>query len=161
MEHSAKQHSPPEPSMNCSDFIYRQGGPHLTEMQTSTMGEFRDDDHAREELAKQADDLSKHHAYLMAHRTHGLIVIFQGMDAAGKDEAIRHVMSVVDPQGIEVKMFKQPTEKEVRHDFLWRASLAAPARGQVGIFNRSYYEQVVSERVHPERLDAQYLPPEA
>jgi PPK2 family polyphosphate:nucleotide phosphotransferase len=146
--------------MQCKQYIYDPTTP-LKRLPTSTMGDFRDDDDARAYLREQAESLSLHHAYMMAHQTHGLVVIFQGMDAAGKDEAIRHVMSVVDPQGCEVKMFKAPTEKEVRHDYLWRAACSAPARGQIGIFNRSYYEHVVAERVHPDRVEKTKLPPEA
>jgi PPK2 family polyphosphate:nucleotide phosphotransferase len=95
---------------------------------------------------------------LMAHETQGLLVLFQGMDASGKDESIRDVLSSLDPRSCEFKQFKALTEKEERHDFLWRAAAAVPARGQIGIFNRSYYEQVAGERVHPERLKEQQLP---
>jgi PPK2 family polyphosphate:nucleotide phosphotransferase len=133
----------------------------LMGMPTATMGEFPDDDAAREYLRAQAEELAKLHDYLMAHSIYGLFLVFQGMDAAGKDEAIRSVMSVVDPQGCEVKMYKKPGEKELRHDYLWRVTTSAPARGQIGIFNRSHYEHVVAERVHPDRLDDQHLPPEA
>jgi PPK2 family polyphosphate:nucleotide phosphotransferase len=97
---------------------------------------------------------------LMAHEKYGLLVIFQGMDAAGKDPIIRSILAGVDPQGCEAKMFKTPTEKELRHDYLWRAFQAIPARGQIGIFNRSYYEQAVGERVHPEYLDEWTFPEE-
>jgi PPK2 family polyphosphate:nucleotide phosphotransferase len=95
---------------------------------------------------------------LMAHERHGLLILFQGMDASGKDESIRDVLSSLDPRASEFKQFQKMTEKELRHDYLWRAVAALPARGQVGIFNRSYYEQVTGERVHPERLEAQQLP---
>ena len=97
----------------------------------------------------------------MAHETHGLLILFQGMDASGKDEAIHDVLASVDPRGAEFKQFQKQTEKEVKHDYLWRAVAALPARGQIGIFNRSYYEQVVAERVHPEQLERQQLPADA
>jgi len=95
---------------------------------------------------------------LMAHETHGILVLFQGMDASGKDESIRDVLSSLDPRSCEFKQFKALNGKELRHDYLWRAVAALPARGQIGIFNRSYYEHVTGERVHPERLEDQSLP---
>ncbi len=84
-----------------------------------------------------------------------LLIIFQGIDAAGKDGAIRHVMSGVDPQGCEVFCFKEPSAEELRHDFLWRATCRLPERGRIGIFNRSYYENVLVVKVHPELLEGQ------
>ena len=91
---------------------------------------------------------------------YALLLIFQGMDAAGKDGAIRHVMSGVNPQGCEVFSFKQPSSEELKHDFLWRTTCRLPERGRIGIFNRSYYEEVLIARVHPEILRGQGLPPE-
>jgi len=87
-------------------------------------------------------------------------LIFQGMDAAGKDGAIKHVMSGVNPQGCEVFSFKQPSAEELEHDFLWRSTRRLPERGRIGIFNRSYYEEVLIVRVHPEILRGQGLPDE-
>jgi len=87
-----------------------------------------------------------------------LLLIFQGMDSAGKDGAIRHVMSGVNPEGCEVFSFKQPSEEELKHDFLWRTTCRLPERGRIGIFNRSYYEEVLITRVHPEILLTQNLP---
>jgi PPK2 family polyphosphate:nucleotide phosphotransferase len=89
-----------------------------------------------------------------------LLLIFQGMDADGKDGAIRHVMSGVNPQGCEVFSFKQPSAEELKHDFLWRTTCRLPERGRIGIFNRSYYEEVLVVRVHPEILRAQRFPEE-
>jgi PPK2 family polyphosphate:nucleotide phosphotransferase len=89
-----------------------------------------------------------------------LLLIFQGMDAAGKDGAIRHVMSGVNPQGCQVFSFKQPSAEELKHDFLWRTTRRLPGRGRIGIFNRSYYEEVLIVRVHPEILLSQRLPEE-
>src|SRR5215813_11502796 len=96
---------------------------------------------------------------LYAQDQWALLLIFQGMDAAGKDSVIRHVMAGVSPQGTDVHSFKQPSAEELDHDFLWRASKALPARGRIGIFNRSYYEEVLVVRVHPDILKAQKLPP--
>ena len=92
-----------------------------------------------------------------ASNRYALLLIFQGMDAAGKDGAIRHVMSGVNPQGCEVFSFKQPTADELEHDFLWRTNRHLPERGRIGIFNRSYYEEVLVVRVHPEILRSQGL----
>jgi PPK2 family polyphosphate:nucleotide phosphotransferase len=89
-----------------------------------------------------------------------LLLIFQGMDSAGKDGAIRHVMSGVNPEGCEVFSFKQPSAEELEHDFLWRTTCRLPERGRIGIFNRSYYEEVLIVRVHPEILRTQRLPEE-
>jgi PPK2 family polyphosphate:nucleotide phosphotransferase len=95
-----------------------------------------------------------------ASNRYALMLIFQGMDAAGKDGAIRHVMSGINPQGCEVFSFKQPSAEELEHDFLWRTTCHLPERGRIGIFNRSYYEEVLVVRVHPEILRSQGLPEE-
>src|SRR5271165_175846 len=95
-----------------------------------------------------------------ASNRHALLLIFQGMDAAGKDGAIRHVMSGINPQGCQVFGFKQPSADELEHDFLWRTTQRLPERGEIGIFNRSYYEEVLVVRVHPEMLRSQGLPEE-
>jgi PPK2 family polyphosphate:nucleotide phosphotransferase len=95
-----------------------------------------------------------------ASNRHALLLIFQGMDGAGKDGAIRHVMSGVNPEGCEVFSFKQPSAEELEHDFLWRTICRLPERGRIGIFNRSYYEEVLVVRVHPELLRGQGLPEE-
>jgi PPK2 family polyphosphate:nucleotide phosphotransferase len=124
-------------------------------------GNFKNEAEAHESIEKDAAALAKYQDILMAHETYGLVVIFQGMDSAGKDSIIKHVMSPLDPQGCETKMFKAPTEKELRHDYLWRVVRTLPARGQIGIFNRSYYENVTTDRVHPEKLDKWTLPAEA
>ena len=90
-----------------------------------------------------------------------MLVVLQAMDTAGKDGAIRHVMSGVNPQGVAVHSFKVPSAEELDHDYLWRYARRLPARGEIGIFNRSHYEEVLAVRVHPENLDRQKLPPEA
>jgi PPK2 family polyphosphate:nucleotide phosphotransferase len=105
-------------------------------------------------------ELSRRQELLYAHNRYSLLLIFQGMDAAGKDGAIKHVMSGVNPQGCRVFSFKPPGPGELAHDFLWRTICRLPERGQIGIFNRSYYEEVLIVRVHPEMLDGQRLPDE-
>jgi PPK2 family polyphosphate:nucleotide phosphotransferase len=102
--------------------------------------------------------LRKLQPLLYADDRYALLLIFQAMDAAGKDGAIKHVMSGVNPQGVTVHAFKQPSSEELDHDFLWRTSVRLPERGRIGIFNRSYYEEVLVVRVHPEYLAAQRLP---
>ena len=96
---------------------------------------------------------------LYAQDRWSLLLIFQGVDAAGKDSAIKHVMSGVNPQGCDVYSFKQPSNEELNHDYLWRCHKVVPERGKIGIFNRSYYEEVLVVRVHPSLLEAQKLPP--
>jgi len=111
-------------------------------------------------LAEHVDKLSALQQLHYASSRYALLIIFQGMDAAGKDGAIRHVMSGVNPQGCEVSGFKQPSAEELKHDFLWRTTCRLPERGRIGIFNRSYYEEVLVVRVHPEVLLGQGLPEE-
>jgi PPK2 family polyphosphate:nucleotide phosphotransferase len=111
-------------------------------------------------LKEHVEELSALQQLHYASNHYALLLIFQGMDAAGKDGAIRHVMSGVNPQGCEVFSFKQPTADELEHDFLWRTSRHLPERGRMGIFNRSYYEEVLVVRVHPEILRGQRLPDE-
>jgi PPK2 family polyphosphate:nucleotide phosphotransferase len=131
------------------------------------LGDFSPDDRggsgldkeaAQELLAEDIHRLSGLQERLYAQDRWSVLLIFQGMDAAGKDSAITHVMSGVNPQGCKVTAFKAPSAEELNHDFLWRAARALPARGQVGIFNRSYYEEVLVVRVHREILEAQKLP---
>jgi len=105
--------------------------------------------------------LSEYQDKLYAQDTHALLIIFQAMDAAGKDSAIKHVMSGLNPQGCQVYSFKAPSAEELDHDYLWRNVKALPERGRIGIFNRSYYEEVLVVRVHPEMLEGQRLPAEA
>src|ERR1700686_4515107 len=107
-------------------------------------------------LKEDIEELATLHRLLYAS-DYAVLLIFQGMDAAGKDGAIRHVMSGVNPQGCQVFSFKQPSADELEHDFLWRTTCRLPERGQIGIFNRSYYEEVLIVRVHPEILRSQGL----
>ena len=109
-------------------------------------------------LQTHVEQLSSLQQLHYASAKFAILLIFQGMDSSGKDGAIRHVMSGVNPQGCEVFSFKQPSEEELKHDFLWRTTCRLPERGRIGIFNRSYYEEVLVTRVHPEILDTQNLP---
>ena len=112
-------------------------------------------------LAGGVQLLSEYQARLAAQDTWGVLVVLQALDAAGKDGTIRHVMSGVNPQGVAVNSFKVPSSEELDHDFLWRYAKRLPARGDIGIFNRSHYEEVLVVRVHPELLDRQRMPPGA
>jgi len=122
-------------------------------------GHWRSKEHAEEAvqegIARTADLQDK----LYAQDNWALLLIFQALDAAGKDGAIKHVMSGVNPQGCQVRSFKAPSEAELQHDFLWRTTCDLPERGHIGIFNRSYYEEVLIVRVHPEILKSQKTPP--
>ena len=109
-------------------------------------------------LARHREQMSALQTLLYAENKHALLLIFQAMDAAGKDGAIKHVMSGVNPQGCQVFSFKHPSAEELDHDFLWRTTRCLPERGRIGIFNRSYYEEVLIVRVHPELLAAESVP---
>ena len=113
---------------------------------------------AKKFLAKSVETLSALQEKLYAQDRWGVLLVFQAMDAAGKDSAIKHVMSGVDPKGCQVYSFKGPSSEELDHDFLWRTSKALPERGRIGVFNRSYYEETLVVRVHPELLAKQKLP---
>jgi PPK2 family polyphosphate:nucleotide phosphotransferase len=104
--------------------------------------------------------LTEYQDRLAAQDTHALLVVLQGLDAAGKDSTIKHVMSGVNPQWVDVHPFKVPSDEELNHDYLWRYEQKLPRRGMIGIFNRSHYEEVLVVRVHPDLLDTQHLPPE-
>ncbi|HEX3603347.1 MAG TPA: ADP-polyphosphate phosphotransferase [Steroidobacteraceae bacterium] len=121
---------------------------------------YRSNRQYRDLLSEHVEELSAQQAKLYASNSYALLVIFQAMDAAGKDGVIAHVMSGVNPQGCRVVSFKHPGATELKHDFLWRTTCELPERGQIGIFNRSYYEEVLIARVHPEILRAQGLPAE-
>jgi PPK2 family polyphosphate:nucleotide phosphotransferase len=111
-------------------------------------------------LQEGVEALGKYQDMLYAQNTYALLIIFQAMDAAGKDSTIKHVMSGINPQGCQVFSFKAPSSEELDHDYLWRCFRALPERGRIGIFNRSYYEEVLVARVHPEILEQQQLPPQ-
>jgi PPK2 family polyphosphate:nucleotide phosphotransferase len=113
---------------------------------------------ARDALAADQAALASAQELLYAANTWAVLLIFQAMDAAGKDSTIKHVMSGVNPQGCRVYSFKHPSDQELEHDFLWRCARELPERGRIGIFNRSYYEEVLIVKVHPELLLAQHIP---
>jgi PPK2 family polyphosphate:nucleotide phosphotransferase len=113
---------------------------------------------AKELLAHGVKELSRLQDILSAQNRWGLLLIFQAMDAAGKDGTIKHVMSGVNPQGVDVSSFKAPSPEELQHGYLWRCTKCVPGRGRIGIFNRSYYEEVLVVRIHPQILENQNLP---
>ena len=123
-------------------------GIRLAERDAGFTNEFASKADARDKLQSDIANLAKLQDVFAAARSHALLIIFQGMDSAGKDSAIKHVMSGVNPQGVRVDSFKTPTEEEAQHDFLWRCERVLPERGRIGIFNRSYYEEVLIVRVH-------------
>mgnify|MGYP001217442608 CR=1 FL=1 len=121
-------------------------------------GDFKDKGAAKKRLEKDIVRLRELQDVFYAADSHSLLIILQAMDAAGKDGVIKHVMSGLNPQGCRVTSFRAPSHRELDHDYLWRCKLSLPERGQIGIFNRSYYEEVLVVRVHPELLAAQKLP---
>src|ERR1700704_1142579 len=131
----------------------------LKDFDPAYTGKFHGKDEAREKLATDIVRLAEYQTVLYAQDTYALLIIFQGLDAAGKDSTIKHVMSGVNPQGTQVFSFKQPSAEELDHDYLWRYHKAVPERGRIGIFNRSYYEEVLVLRVHPELLEKQKITP--
>jgi PPK2 family polyphosphate:nucleotide phosphotransferase len=132
----------------------------LNKWPTRVKPRYTSKEHYKEILGEHLTELSARQSLLYAYNRYSVLLIFQGMDAAGKDSAIKHVMSGVSPQGCEVFSFKQPSAEELKHDFLWRTICRLPERGRIGIFNRSYYEEVLIVRVHPEILHGQGLPDE-
>jgi PPK2 family polyphosphate:nucleotide phosphotransferase len=131
----------------------------LRKLSTADTGGMKDPEHARGRLEKGTRRLSELQDVLYAHDRYAVLLIFQAMDAAGKDSTIKHVMSGVNPQGCQVFSFKSPSAEDLDHDYMWRVMKCMPERGRIGIFNRSYYEEVLVVRVHPEFLEAQKLPP--
>jgi PPK2 family polyphosphate:nucleotide phosphotransferase len=132
---------------------------HLKHVDPDDTGGVESKARAAELLASGVERLRNLQEKLYAQGTWALLLVFQAMDAAGKDSTISHVMSGVNPQGCEVHSLKAPSAEELSHDFLWRTTCRLPARGRIGIFNRSYYEEVLIVRVHPQLLDAERLPP--
>jgi PPK2 family polyphosphate:nucleotide phosphotransferase len=123
-------------------------------------GDYTDKHEAEKDLSRNIARLRELQEVLYAQDKYSLLVIFQAMDAAGKDGAIAHVMTGVNPQGVSVVSFKQPSDEELSHDYLWRCARNLPERGRIGIFNRSHYEEVLVVRVHPAILQGQHLPDE-
>ena len=137
------------------------GGKHfrLKDFDPADTGHLRSKENAQEALQKGILATAELQDKLYAQDNWSLLLIFQAMDAAGKDGIIKHVMTGINPQGCQVFSFKAPSDRELQHDFLWRTTLCLPERGHIGIFNRSYYEEVLVVRVHPKILDGQKLPP--
>jgi PPK2 family polyphosphate:nucleotide phosphotransferase len=148
--------------MNHEPFIVPPGKTiQLKDYDPAFTGDFKAKEDALTDLQEDVAMLAKYQDILYAQDTYALLIVFQAMDAAGKDGVISHVMSGVNPQGCQVFSFKAPSAEELDHDYLWRTMRALPERGRIGIFNRSYYEEVLVVRVHHEILNAQQLPPEA
>lgn len=147
-------------AIDSKEFRYEgKGALKLKEWPTRVKSFYRSKEEYKEMLADHVSDMSQLQEMLYADGHQALLIMFQAMDAAGKDGAIEHVMSGVNPQGCQVYSFKQPSHEELAHDFLWRTTKCLPERGRIGIFNRSYYEEVLVVRVHPELLLAGKISP--
>jgi PPK2 family polyphosphate:nucleotide phosphotransferase len=145
--------------INSKDFRVREGDDvNLKKWPTRVDPVYKSKDQYQKLLGDHVVELSSQQQLLYASNRHAVLLIFQAMDAAGKDGAIRHVMSGVNPQGCQVFSFKHPSAGELQHDFLWRTTRDLPERGRIGIFNRSYYEEVLIARVHPEILLGEGIP---
>ena len=145
--------------MNHQEFLVKAGARvRLKNYDPAFTGKFADEAEAEAQIQSDSERLAQYQDKLMAEETQSLLLIFQAMDGAGKDGTIKHVMSAIDPQGCTVTLNEKPGAVELKHDYLWRFVRALPKRGEIGIFNRSYYEEVLSTRIHPERLEDQQLP---
>ena len=145
--------------INSKDFRVREGDKvNLRKWPTKVDPVYKSKEQYQELLVEHVAKLSSQQQLLYASNRYAVLLIFQAMDAAGKDGAISHVMSGVNPQGCQVFSFKHPSATELEHDFLWRTSRDLPERGRIGIFNRSYYEEVLIVRVHPEILRSEAIP---
>jgi PPK2 family polyphosphate:nucleotide phosphotransferase len=145
--------------IDSKDFRVREGDEvSLRKWPTTVAPVYRSKAHYKELLEEHVAKLSALQELLYASNKHAVLLVFQAMDAAGKDGAIRHVMSGVNPQGCQVFSYKHPSPTELQHDFLWRTTRDLPERGKIGIFNRSYYEEVLIVRVHPKILRGEGLP---
>jgi len=148
-------------NINSQDFRVRAGdNVKLKKWPTQIKSYHQSKEQYQKILSEHIQKLSAQQSLLYASNHYSLLLIFQGMDTSGKDGAIKHVLSGINPEGCEVFSFKQPSAEELEHDFLWRAACHLPGRGRIGIFNRSYYEEVLIVRVHPEILRSQGLPDE-
>src|SRR5215475_7945071 len=144
--------------MNHDHFIVRPGKKiRLKDYDPEYTGKFKNKDEAMPKLEADLKKLTDYQDVLYAQDKHALLIVLQALDAAGKDSIIKHVMSGVNPQGCEVHSFKGPSAEELDHDYLWRSNKVLPPRGKIGIFNRSYYEEVLVVRVHPEFLATEHL----
>jgi PPK2 family polyphosphate:nucleotide phosphotransferase len=147
--------------MKTDKFLVREGSKlNLKNHPTDFTGDYTDKKEAVKDLEKNVERMAELQDILYAQDIHSLLIIFQAMDAAGKDGAIEHVMSGINPQGCHVVSFKQPSSEEMDHDYLWRCQKNLPERGKIGVFNRSHYEEVLVVRVHPQILQGQHLSPE-
>lgn len=147
--------------MKIDKFLVPEGSKvDLKKHPTDFTGDYTDKKEAVKDLEKNVSRLAELQDVMYAHDSYSLLIIFQAMDAAGKDGAIEHVMNGINPQGCHVISFKQPSSEELDHDFLWRCAKNTPERGKIGIFNRSHYEEVLVVRVHPAILQSQHLPQE-
>ncbi len=141
------------------DFLVQTGKKiELKSIPTIVTPIYRSKEEYQEILREHVEELRSLQSLLYASNSYSILLIFQGMDSAGKDSAIKHIMSGVNPQGCQVFSFKHPSAMELQHDFLWRTTICLPERGRIGIFNRSYYEEVLIVRVHPEILKGEGLP---
>jgi polyphosphate kinase 2 (PPK2 family) len=139
--------------INSIDFIAPKGVEiNLEKWPTRVKPTYKSKKDYKKQLYKQVNELSEQQKIHYASHQHSVLIVFQAMDAAGKDSAIKHVMSGINPQGCQVFNFKVPSEMDLEHDFLWRTYQCLPERGRIGIFNRSYYEGVLIEKVHPENI---------
>jgi PPK2 family polyphosphate:nucleotide phosphotransferase len=151
-----------EKVMNTKHFrVPHDGSISLSDYDSAFTGEFKSRKDAENQLKKDIARLAELQDVLYADDRYAILVIFQAMDAAGKDGTIKHVMTGINPQGCQVFSFKAPSAEELDHSYLWRCMTRLPERGRIGIFNRSYYEEVLVTRVHPELLKYQKLPPES
>jgi PPK2 family polyphosphate:nucleotide phosphotransferase len=132
----------------------------LKDFDPASTGHFRSKEQAQGLLEQGISEMREQQDKLYAQRNWAVLIVLQAMDAAGKDGLVEHVMAGVNPQGCQVYSFKQPSEEELNHDYMWRTNTRLPARGQIGIFNRSYYEEVLVVRVHPEILKKERIPEE-
>jgi PPK2 family polyphosphate:nucleotide phosphotransferase len=147
--------------MNLNDFIARPGKKiRLADLDSAFTGKLKNKETALVKMKEDVERIAEYQSILYAQGMNALLIIFQAMDAAGKDGVIGHALSGVNPQGCQVYSFKQPSSEELDHDYLWRCAKVLPQRGRIGVFNRSYYEEVLVVRVHPEFLHNQHLPPE-
>lgn len=147
--------------MKTDKFLVSEGSKiNLKNHSTDFTDGFADKKEAVKDLEKNVLRLAELQNILYAQNVHSILIVFQAMDAAGKDSTIKHVMSGINPQGCQVTAFNLPSSSEMDHDYLWRCQLALPERGRIGIFNRSHYEEVLIVKVHPEILQGQHLPDE-
>jgi PPK2 family polyphosphate:nucleotide phosphotransferase len=149
----------PSKLINTKDFLIKEGSKvKLKDFNTGYEGKALDKEQASKLLDESRKELAKIQDKLYAHNRHSVLIIFQAMDAAGKDGAIKHVMSGFNPQGVKVVSFKHPSSAELDHQYLWRHMIALPSHGEIAIHNRSHYENVLITRVHPEYILSELLP---